>query len=286
MPHTPETAKKVMSRLAHATDKGTLGLVHQIEEVDQKIDAVGADLGRKVDAAARLAQQNEKSLREGLRALKPVAGEDYQVPENGLDGDNYILTESDKKEIAAMIEVPVVEKIIEKREVVREIPLVTQQIMEKAVPETGDVIARKLEALPEGRKVVIEAIEHLRDELNEIRRFKGGGINGAANRALYQLLDVSIAGITNGQSIQWDGNQWVAYTPSSSSITFVDSEEPIGSGSTFTLASAPVAGSLKLYRGGARQQQGIGKDFTLSGQTITLDVGLSSGEVLLADYRV
>jgi hypothetical protein len=69
--------------------------------------------------------------------------------------------------------------------------------------------------------------------------------------------------------------------------SFVDEEDLTSQvpGTTLTLANTPVAGSVKLYRGGARQQAGIGKDYTISGATITLLTAAVSGEVLLADYR-
>ncbi len=62
-------------------------------------------------------------------------------------------------------------------------------------------------------------------------------------------------------------------------------EVPAGSGTSFTLAHTPDSGTLRLFRGGARQQAGAGKDFTLSGATITLAVTLNPAEILLADYQ-
>lgn len=61
-------------------------------------------------------------------------------------------------------------------------------------------------------------------------------------------------------------------------------EVPSGSGTTFTLTHSPRINTLQLFRGGARQQVGIGNDYTISNTSITLSTTLTSGEVLLADY--
>src|SRR4051812_45507419 len=45
--------------------------------------------------------------------------------DKGDDGDAYTLTDLDKEEIAGLIDVPIVEKIIEKTGIVREQPIVT-----------------------------------------------------------------------------------------------------------------------------------------------------------------
>lgn len=75
------------------------------------------------------------------------------------------------------------------------------------------------------------------------------------------------------------------FTGGGSSTTSVSEEVPSGSGTSFTLANTPTSGTLKLYRGGSRQQLGIGNDYTLSGTTITLAVALSADEILIADYE-
>lgn len=49
-----------------------------------------------------------------LRNSTPVKGKDYSDGEKGDKGDDYVLTKKDKIEIASKIEVPIVEKIIEK----------------------------------------------------------------------------------------------------------------------------------------------------------------------------
>lgn len=74
-------------------------------------------------------------------------------------------------------------------------------------------------------------------------------------------------------------------TPPVSSSSLVSNENlgVQGAGTSFTLANTPVSGTLKLYRGGARQK--LTDDYTLSGVTITLLVALVGGEILIADYQ-
>jgi hypothetical protein len=89
-----------------------------------------------------------KHLSEFLKSLKGDKGE---------DGKDYILTDKDKLEIASKIKVPIVEKVIEKTEVIKEKPIVTEVvknkitnlIVEKAVTDEPEVIAKKLNTLKE-----------------------------------------------------------------------------------------------------------------------------------------
>lgn len=71
---------------------------------------------------------------------------------------------------------------------------------------------------------------------------------------------------------------------SSSGSNDVANETPSGSGTTFTLAHTPTSGTLKLYKNGARLQEGASNDYTLSGATITTNLTVASDDVLLADY--
>lgn len=75
------------------------------------------------------------SDQELLELIIPLIPE----PLNGIDGKDYILTENDKQEIAQQIPVPVVEKIIEKTEVIKEVP---QEI-------SADELLNKIESLEE-----------------------------------------------------------------------------------------------------------------------------------------
>jgi len=75
-------------------------------------------------------------------------------PIPGEKGDNYVITDADKKDIASMVEVPVVDKVIEriveKTEVIREQPIVTEitkvtnEIREVAVKDTPEELKEKI----------------------------------------------------------------------------------------------------------------------------------------------
>lgn len=57
-----------------------------------------------------------------------------------------------------------------------------------------------------------------------------------------------------------------------------------GTNTTFTLSGVPAANSLKLFMNGLFQGEGIGKDYTLSGSTISMLVTPQTGDILWASY--
>lgn len=102
-----------------------------------------------------------------------------------------------------------------------------------------------------------------------------------------ELKDVSMQNIVSGQILQWDGTRFIPYTLTSGGTQVFG--EVIGSAgsASFTLAHTPTANTVRIYRGGAYQQVGVGKDYTISGAVGTLASVLDAGglEVLLADYN-
>lgn len=66
--------------------------------------------------------------------------------------------------------------------------------------------------------------------------------------------------------------------------TPVENEQLSGSGTSWTLANTPIAGSVKLYAGSARIFPGVGNDYTISGTSITTIASYPAG-ALWADYR-
>ena len=57
-----------------------------------------------------------------------------------------------------------------------------------------------------------------------------------------------------------------------------------GVNTIFTLAGSAVTGTVELYKNGVRQNPGLGNDYTVSGSTITMATAPLTGSILLADY--
>lgn len=148
-------------------------------------------------------------------------------------------------------------------------------------PDKPEQIRNKLETLIGDERLDASAIKNLEKFIRDNPRIAGV----LTATALYSLADVNIAGIVAGQSIQWDGIGWIPYTPAGSSGTPVWGEDltPQGPGTSFTLAHTPIAGTVRLFRGGAYQSVARG-DYTITGNTITLSPTLQTGEVLVVDY--
>lgn len=104
------------------------------------------------------------------------------VPEKGDKGDSYVLSEQDKQEIAQYVKVPVVTKVVEKTEVTREVPIVTNQVTNEirevavldveALPKYGEQFRDGLELLKEDERLDRSAVKGLEDyeEVSELAR--------------------------------------------------------------------------------------------------------------------
>jgi hypothetical protein len=191
---------------------------------------------------------------KGEKGDTPKVGIDFEQPK---DGEDYVLTEQDKKDIASKIKVPIVEKVIEKTETIRELPIVTNEIKEVAKYETGEQIKEKILSIG----LTIEDIEDLKKTLDDMKKgierrpiFGGGGFSKMA-------LDMH----------------------------FVDDETPTNTGDdlNFTISHIPSpTSSLKVYLNGQRLKIGALKDYTFTGQTITLNSALLANDILTVDYKI
>lgn len=115
---------------------------------------------------------------------------------------------------------------------------------------------------------------------------RGDGSTSAEVALLAALAALATSGA--GEAIAKTGPASFANVPvSASSVSFADGEVPSGtvdsSNVTFTLAHTPTAGSLKVFKDGARLK--ITEDYTLATATITFISAPLTGSLLLADYR-
>ena len=115
----------------------------------------------------------------------------------------------------------------------------------------------KLETLQGKERLRIEAIDNLREELDELKARPLGRSGGGTS--------------TMGVQFALERLQ-------------VREEEVTFTGTAGSLANIPEANTVRLFRGGVRMQRGTGKDYTISGKDITLTIAAVTGEIFIADY--
>lgn len=202
---TPSQQKKL-----NKIDKIEKALQGNVVSVFEHVDTVESDLQKSIDdlkdtieafdIPERLTEQ------ELIDVITPL------IPEP-LKGDDYVLTEDDKQEIADLIDVPVVEKVIEKttETIVREQPI--EIIKEVAVldvdglPQYGDKFRDGLELLQGDERLDIKAIKGIEDydevsRLAKASQFMNRGGNGKG--LLSQQNDVNIVDPTNGEGLVYN----------------------------------------------------------------------------------
>lgn len=143
--------------------------------------------------------------------------------------------------------------------------------------DTPAQILEKIRTLAKGKGLQYEDIQNA-PSLETLQRIS------SKTYSMRELDDVSIEGIQIGQSVIFDGKNFIPFTPAASGNQIYG--EVIGSvgSANFTLAHNPIAGTVRIYRGGAYQQGG-GGDYTMVGAAGTLTSVLQDGEILLADYN-
>lgn len=119
-----------------------------------------------------------------------------------------------------------------------------------------------------------------------VQLYRGGGRISVANGD-YTITATAITLTTALRKT--DGETLIADYYSSgagTTGTAIFDERVTGSGTSFTLLFVPIAGSVRLFRGGSRITTANG-DYSISGGSITLIAGgaLKTGETLTADYE-
>jgi len=173
-----------LKKLAKIMDEGNEGVSELLVDVEDRIEEITITLNEvisKANEAVSIAEQTSKQ--SGAPGYTPIKGVDYE------DGHDYVLTEIDKKEIASKIKVPIVEKVIEKTEVIREQPIVREkEIIKETIKEpqiineklTGEEIVYKINDLPvddDEQKIDASHIKNLPRHERVIERIGGGGIS-------------------------------------------------------------------------------------------------------------
>jgi len=263
---SPEQKKAL--RVAKILDKGEFAMVEELDAIDAEFEVIKDDISTvkeeltsKVDEALVIANETKKmkgdkgdspTEEELLGLIAPL------IPEV-KNGEDYILTEKDKKQIAQSIKVPIVEQIIERTEVIKEQPIVTEITNNVENKDTGEQIIDKINldqtSLIDFSKIDTEPFDRQfnafkKDVLNIPRG--GGAVGGSSTTSgtpsplttkgdLYgfSTVDARIPVGTNGKVLTADstdtnGVSWQTPSGGVTSVTATDS----------TLTISPTTGAV------------------------------------------
>jgi hypothetical protein len=138
-------------------------------EIDNKLKTLLVEIDNYTE---QLKRQADETLKKHIESRK--------IEIKGKDGKDYILTNQDKEQIASSIKVPVVKQIIEKREIIKEQPIIKETIKNIENKDTAQQIIDKVNSIKEN--IFISSINGLQNELNflkkAIREKRGGGSSG------------------------------------------------------------------------------------------------------------
>ncbi len=169
---TDKQKRKLLSA-ADIVEKGDMAVLEKILEFEDTIDEEKGKIEKKiveVDTRARDLETEVSGFQEKLseEIKAEVADIKKEAGAKGEPGNNYVLTEADKKEIAGKIRVPIVERVIEKTEVIREQPILTTEVKEVAIPQSGTEVIEKINSDETEGLIKRERVEGLDDEFKRI----------------------------------------------------------------------------------------------------------------------
>lgn len=202
------------------TFKVVIGIFNQLKTENE---SERAEMNKWMANTSNVIQKRLKELKNGPPGRTPMKGIDYFDGKPGEPGESAN-EERITRTVLERIQLP------EQKEIILDGP---------------DEIRNKLELLQGEERIHISAIHGL-DDYEEIikRRENVAFINGKG--PLWGLEDVNVIGITIGQSIQWNGIQWVPYTPGSGNSGYQQptSGSVNGTNTIFVFATAPSAISV------------------------------------------
>src|ERR1700743_2881044 len=231
-----EALKSIKGNLSTPTDQLVTMLINRIDTLkgdkgDSPIKGVDYWTPQELDQVVNLV----------LSKATPRKGIDYT---DGEKGDSYVLTKSDKKEIASLIDVPVVEKIIEKTEVIK-------QVLPKSIDISVVKGAVSKKDLEESNKKILDGMVKTEGRIKAIdQRWHGGGLSQVSH-------DATLSGTgTPSSPLSVVGGGFAGSQEKSTTV-------PNGILITFAFTHTPKV----IFWNGAFQT--LTDDYTVSGNNIT-----------------
>lgn len=201
------------------------------------------------------------------------------IMEPPKDGKDYVLTSADKEEIASKIKVPVVEKVIEKTEVIKEVPIVTNKIVKEVSTDVATIAYLEDE---------IKKLEEKILSVSSKQRVGWGAhplvIQNASGTVIEKVArNIKFAGSAVA-SVLRGADGVVTVTLNSGAGGTLNSEVPVGTvndtNKTFTVSNTPAY----IVVNGLAYQAGEGIFTSYSAPTITLNTPVGTGGFIRSYY--
>lgn len=295
-----EKLDKIHAELVKANEGPKISEMNGAAEILMK--AAKGDKGDTPQKGIDYFTEEEKKaiINEILPIVTPMQGKDYyteeeknkmaedvfskiRVPDDGYTPQKGVDYEDGDDADEDAIEQRLTDKLLPK---VPTIPQILEQIRipkdgRDGSPDSPEEIIKKLRSLKSGSRINYDELDNLPDIVSIIRRHVS-----SKSYATSDLTDVSMQNIAVGQVLQWDGKRFIPVTIAGSTTNAVFGEVLTMIGSVFTLVHTTATPStVRLYRGGAYQQQGAGKDYTMAANVGTVAIAPGPGEVFIADYQ-
>lgn len=217
-------------------DDSSFATFQMIEDLNDRLDN---EIPKILEILPRIkGDKGDSPTEQDLLGLIQPLIPDPIVPK---DGENYVLTPEDKLEIANSIKVPIVEKevqtIVEKTEVIRIEPIVTENVVEKALYEEPNQIVDKVNRAD--NLIKKEKVEGLAD-IEKI----------AKANAFNPTMGPSFADVAKKQNLLVAGSN-ITLTNNPSGTTSIASSGSGGSGTFIGLTDVPASytgSGLKVVR--------------------------------------
>lgn len=260
---TPKERSR-LEKIVKLLEKGNVAIAQFLFELEDNLEIKDGELKERLEEIKKEFRDRVEELKQTVPDIKSileqVKGKDGYTPKKGKDyfdgepGKNYVLTDKDKREIARSIEVPVVEKVVERTEIIKEQPVITNEIKEVAVfdekkfqeeiPKLGAIIRDALELLQGDDRLDKSAIKGLKEWMELVEKKAGERIPAAVmGRDLFKVIDISdqLNGVTTTFNIQNVWRVWAVdldsypygaprsvndWTSTPTSITFGSSIDP------------------------------------------------------------
>lgn len=281
-----EKQNRKVEKLNMLVEHGNVAILKYLYEMEEKVE--GLEELIRTEAIPNFKDMLEQV--KGKDGYTPQKGVDYNDGINGSDGDNYILTEEDKKVIASLIDVPVVEKVIEKREIIKNQPIVTEVTKEVTIENpfklTGEGVVEVINNLStddDDYKIDASHIRNLpkTETRIETRPFVGGRVGiqvyGAGSKVGTKTNEINF----ESGFIVTESNGKISVVGTGSGGTWYEEILTRTDGTNYTLAHSPTSIVLIFLNG---QRLTFGVDYDRTGTAVEMAEATLSSDVLTATY--